>query len=281
MKQGGGVGVLVRKESGFEISELDVGSCEMSEDLLALKIEYKRGEKRECLIMVVCYMTTAGVDAARDNARKYAIIKKVVQENMNEKVMVMGDMNGHIGILGEEVNENGQLLIEFTEEMNLENLNVTIGNGEATWNARGQKSAIDFMLVNEKAREHVKNMWVDEEGVIDVQSDHNMLVMNYNSYQTKQKQTMRKQKRKWKLRDAKWDDFQVELTNAVWQDARGVNEINEILATTINSVGARTIGYVKPRPQTGHHLTVNSLQADIPPSPLSTARYVANTLGAS
>ena len=48
-------------------------------------------------------MTTASVDAARDNERKYAVVKKVVQKNRNDKIMVMGDMNGDIGILGEEV----------------------------------------------------------------------------------------------------------------------------------------------------------------------------------
>lgn len=34
------------------------------------------------LLVVVCYMyIMAGGDAARDNARKYAIVKNVVQEN--------------------------------------------------------------------------------------------------------------------------------------------------------------------------------------------------------
>ena len=77
-------------------------------------------------------MTMSGVEAARDNERKYEIVKKVIQENRNDKIMVMGDMNGHIGILGELVNENGQRLIDFTEEMSLENLNVTIGVGKET-----------------------------------------------------------------------------------------------------------------------------------------------------
>ena len=35
-------------------------------------------------------------------------------------MVIVGDMNGHIGLLGEEVNENGQLPIDFTEEMRLE-----------------------------------------------------------------------------------------------------------------------------------------------------------------
>ena len=50
------------------------------------------------------------------------------------------------------LNENRQRLIDFTEEMHLENLNFIIGVGKETWSARGQKPAIDFMLVNEHAR---------------------------------------------------------------------------------------------------------------------------------
>ena len=95
-------------------------------------------------------------------------------------ILIVGDMNGHIGLLGEEVNENGQLLINFTEEKKLENLNVTIGDGMVIWNAGGHSSAIDFMLVNERTKEHVMNMRMDERGEIDIESDHNMLVLNMN-----------------------------------------------------------------------------------------------------
>lgn len=43
-------------------------------------------------------MTTTAVDAARDSERKNAIVKEVIQENRNEKIMMMGDMNDHIGL---------------------------------------------------------------------------------------------------------------------------------------------------------------------------------------
>ncbi|KAG0718437.1 Cytochrome P450 302a1, mitochondrial [Chionoecetes opilio] len=41
----------------------------------------------------------------------------------------MGDMNGHIGILGEEVNGNGILLLNFVEANELEILNTTMAEG--------------------------------------------------------------------------------------------------------------------------------------------------------
>ena len=90
-------------------------------------------------------MTRQGVRAARENEIKYKIVKTITRENMNGKVIVMGGMNGHIGLLDEPVNENDERLNEFVYEMNLENLNVAIAEGCVTWSARGQKSAIDYV----------------------------------------------------------------------------------------------------------------------------------------
>ena len=108
-------------------------------------------------------------------------------------------------MLGEEANEIGQLLIYFTEDMRLENLNVTIRYGRVTWNAGGHMAAIDFMLVNERAREHVMNMWVEERREIYIGSDHNMLVLNMSVSRPKVKSVSKENKCKWKIRNAKWD----------------------------------------------------------------------------
>ncbi|KAG0714930.1 hypothetical protein GWK47_013130 [Chionoecetes opilio] len=64
------------------------------------------------------------------------------------------------------------------DELELENLNETVAEGRVTWNARNQESAIDYVLVNGKMRESVARMWIDEEGKIDIVSDHNMLVVD-------------------------------------------------------------------------------------------------------
>ena len=130
--------------------------------------------------MVVCHMTTAGPDANQDNSRKYEIVKKVIKQNEHERILIVGDM------LGEEVNENGQLLIDSTEDMRLENLNVTIGDGRVTWNAGVHKSEIDFMLV-----------------------------LNMNVSRPEVKSISKVKKCKWKLRNAKSNKFQDELTNEV------------------------------------------------------------------
>ena len=87
----------------------------------------------------------------------------------------MRDMNGHTGMLGEQMNENGEMLIDYVNKMNFENLNETLAEGRVTWNARNKRSVIDYMLVNGRMRENVSRMWIDEDSIIDIVSDHNML----------------------------------------------------------------------------------------------------------
>ncbi|XP_045120039.1 uncharacterized protein LOC123509656 isoform X1 [Portunus trituberculatus] len=142
--QGGGVAFLYRKESGLKVEELGVGTCESSEDVLAVRVECTDGRGRvEKMVLVVVYMTVMGERAERENRRKYDILKRVVREHGGERVLVMGDMNAHVGILGERVNRNGEMLGDFVDEMELENLNVTFAEGRVTWSAREQESAID------------------------------------------------------------------------------------------------------------------------------------------
>ena len=123
---GGGVALLYRKERGLKVEELDVGTCESSEDVMAVRVECTDGLGRvEKMVLVVVYMTVMGERAERENRRKYDILKRVVREHGGERVLVMGDMNAHAGILRERVNRKGEMLEEFVDEMELENLNVT------------------------------------------------------------------------------------------------------------------------------------------------------------
>ncbi|KAF2356328.1 Clathrin/coatomer adaptor adaptin-like N-terminal [Trinorchestia longiramus] len=104
----------------------------------------------ECIILVVCYMITTGPLAQEGNVKKYTTLERVVQEFCRFPVIVMGDMSGHVGILGKKVYENGHKLIDFFEENEFKNLNVTKG-----------KAAIEYALVNHEARQHVREMYVD------------------------------------------------------------------------------------------------------------------------
>ena len=53
------------------------------------------------------------------------MLKQFVRKYCKEKVLVAGDMNGHIGLLGKHMNFNGSLLRDTCEGENLESLNET------------------------------------------------------------------------------------------------------------------------------------------------------------
>ncbi|KAF2367636.1 Endonuclease/exonuclease/phosphatase [Trinorchestia longiramus] len=117
-------------------------------------------QANKCIILVVCCMTTTGPLLQEENVKKYTALKRVVQKFSRFPVIVMGNMNCHVSILGEKVNENWCKLIDFFEGNEFENLNVTIGNSLDAWESKEWKAAIDYVLVNHEARQYVREKYV-------------------------------------------------------------------------------------------------------------------------
>ena len=243
-KRGGGVAVLVRKDSMLVCEMMDVGDCDMSEDILAVRLE-NVGRVKESIYVCVCYMTREGPGARLENVRKYEIVKRFVNDHVNERILIVGDMNGHIGLLGEGMNDNGRLLREVCKEMNLEILNETIAEGKITWRSRGQKSAIDYALLNGKAREKVVSMWIDEWKEFSVNSDHNFLLVKYECVTGTRKMQERVRK-KWKLKAGDWSKFRDEI-GQVNLHVNDVNQVNRELVEMVHEVAERTFGCTKGR----------------------------------
>lgn len=243
-RKGGGAGIMVSLDAGVDTEEIHVGECEMSEDVMAARLECTVGRYRENVILIVCYMTVERVEVRAENEGKYRIV---------ERVIVMGDMNGHIGVLGEEVNGNGQLLLDFVEANELEILNVTMAEGRVTWCGRESESVIDYVVVNDRARERVRGMWVDEERKIDVASDHNVMVLEYECVKEKVKVSTQA-KGRWKVREADWDSCREAVGKMEWktgenglQAERGVDECNRGLVRKLTKAGEDSIGRTEPR----------------------------------
>ena len=128
----------------------------------------------------------------------------------SERIIVLMDMNGHTGNLGERSNSNGNRLLDFAEVSEFEILNHTIAEGRATWLNGKVDSAIDYILVNKKTREMVISMNIDEEGDINIQSDHNVLILNYgcsSEGKIKGREGKGKSGYKWILKDVTFDEF--------------------------------------------------------------------------
>ena len=74
-KKGGGIVVLVRKESAITCEVVSVGECDMSEDIMAVKLDNIGENGKESLYVCVCYMTVKGQEGKVENKRKYVIVK--------------------------------------------------------------------------------------------------------------------------------------------------------------------------------------------------------------
>ncbi|KAF2345643.1 Endonuclease/exonuclease/phosphatase [Trinorchestia longiramus] len=134
-------------------------------------------QANECVILVVSYRTTIGPLAQDGNMKKYTILEKVVQEFSRFPLIIVGDMNGHVGMLSERVNENGRKIIDSRKGNEFENVNVTIRDNLHTWESEEWKTAIDYVLVNSETRKNVREMYVDGNEFDD--THHRMLVLKY------------------------------------------------------------------------------------------------------
>ena len=166
--------------------EIALGDEEEQEDVLAINLKKGNATEGEDITLVICYMTIEKGRAEREeNSKKYVIVRKVIRECRGD-LMIMGDLNGHIGLLGEEINGNGQLILDFCKEEELEILNLTRIEGAATWRGRdGARSAIDYALVNRSMGRRVRRMWVDEERECELRTDHNLMVVEIGSEEKK------------------------------------------------------------------------------------------------
>ena len=91
----------------------------------------------------------------------------------------MGDFKRLTRILGEKVNKNGEKLLNFAENSNLETSNYTIGEGKVRWKGWCFGSAIGYILVNQGARELVHEMVRDKDGSVNIDSNHDVLLFRY------------------------------------------------------------------------------------------------------
>lgn len=97
----GDVAFLHKKAQNLRVEEIDVGNSAIGEDMLAVRVECmgERG-RSERVIMVMVYMTVEDERAVKENSEKYGLLK-ISREYSGEKVIIMGDMNAHIGVLCE------------------------------------------------------------------------------------------------------------------------------------------------------------------------------------
>lgn len=166
-KKGGGLMVL-RKGENVQMTETDT----KNEDVMIVECEI-------CSMKFTLFLVYLSVN---DNDRNTKIMNEIQQrpQRLEENYIVIGDFNGHIGIIGQQsINENGRKLLNLSEELNLTILNCDLEcKGETTWE-REQKSTIDFALVNSLFYKHFVEMTIDEDGEEYDLSDHKLITIKF------------------------------------------------------------------------------------------------------
>ena len=165
-KKGGGLMVYGQRDGVLmemvENSNPDVMQCRVKVEKIVIDI-------------LLVYLDTSDVERNRKHRASIAGILDKMQEE--ENWILLGDFNGHLGFIGEqEVDGNGRMVFGLMEEYNLVLLNADDRcEGSITRSFRGEKSAIDFMLVNAKLYENFKSLKIDENKTYYDLSDHCLL----------------------------------------------------------------------------------------------------------
>ena len=207
----GGVGILVKDELKHVITPHETDG-----DLELMWVSIQRKGKKPIFVGVYY-----GKQETRNNRNEMLLemdrLSSEVHSKKNEgEVILFMDGNGKIGLLGEDVSRNGEMLLQVFDECDLEIMNksdkcegtITRVNRKKT----SEKSAIDFVLATEHAEEQVEKILIDEncDFVLggDALTDHNSIIMTLE-VEDAGKETPKKVTR-WRLNAPveKWETFE-------------------------------------------------------------------------
>ena len=80
-----------------------------------------------------------------------------------------------------EINRNGTRLINFTREYKLRIVNRDVQcKGKWTWTSGERRTIIDYVLVDSDIFQMAQNCEIDEDGRLDIGSDHNWITLELN-----------------------------------------------------------------------------------------------------
>ena len=168
-KKGGGLMVVYSEKNDIEIQEREV----RNNDIMCLDV--KLGSDSFKLLLV--YLDVK--DKEINSKIKQTLFAELEQLKMDEKFVLLGDFNAHLGFLGQQhINWNGKMVLDIMEKGNLVLLNgVEECSGEITRSQRGEESAIDFVLFNQNMFQKFCAIEIDEGKELFDLSDHCLLTV--------------------------------------------------------------------------------------------------------
>ena len=195
----GGVGLLVNGKVESAILEI----APVNERILCVHFNGNPATS-----VIVHYAPTEGSKGTEEHYNSLAnVINAIPKHNIT---MVIGDCNTHIGkddtkyTFHDRTNANGKLLIDIAEEPNMIIPNTTFQKKPGKlWtyvsDMGGTKSQIDYILINRKWKNSVKNVYIS---FASISSDHRIVTAKIKLSLRKTKARVRKNIYDWSvLRD--------------------------------------------------------------------------------
>ena len=124
-KKGGGIMAVWKEEEDMEIRQLN---CK-SEDMLLIET-IKAKEKH---IIATVYLSVNDIEKNKEMTKE---LKNITEKYKEEKLMIVGDLNAHVGLIGNQsINQNGRLVRELMEQTSLIMMNIDKEKttGKITW----------------------------------------------------------------------------------------------------------------------------------------------------
>ena len=157
-------------------------------------------------------------------------------------MIVLGDFNGHIGLNGEQINNNGGDLLNFADTNNLYITNMEEEqNGKWTWERDNLRYTLDYVLLNDLATLTYKGLCIDSENDKDINSDHRMVGISIAW--AKSKITYRGSRRKiWKNKNIDWERFEEAMNEEISKTNINEEISYKMMVNVINKVAYECIG---------------------------------------
>ena len=232
-KIGGGVGIFVKEEMKMVVApHLSHRRIEI------IWISMKMANEPPILVGVY-YGKQESVCLEEIQEEMDLLTEEILEMKTIGEVILCMDANAKIGLMGEPISRNGNLLKETIEECELEIMNgKSMCKGTITRQNRrkeDEKSAIDFVLTTQAAEKWVKKMLIDEDGVHRItnknDSDHNTIIIDLRVNKPI-KQTEVKSDWNYKASEEKWESFRSELR-------KSIPVAEDIMANTNTSISDR------------------------------------------
>ena len=233
-KKGGGL-LMMYKESCMNLKKMTNNNTDL------LHVTMQRGSIKLHIILVYFSVVTKPEDKEFNKKMKSEIEKMIEARNENEEpLIVMGDFNGHIGLIGmQKENDNGKMVLEWMNDHNMALLNLDDKcKGQYTWQRGEQRSAIDFVMVNGKGYQWVMEMEIDEDKDVFDLSDHNLITLKLQLPANRSKDLKKGEKitvEYYKTEEVALNVFSEEVGKRIQENSiNGIKSLNSMMKDVAN-----------------------------------------------